>query len=288
MKNKLNRNWGHEYFHLRNNIRRASKRSGLRLIGSPGLIDGEALSGWIYRLCMQHRIRPGNLIGALGFAGPTSSLDFCPLTADDRWQIARATLTNPMDIDEASALDFTILGKRSFVCLSNDVRNRVPIYRLCPDCLAYDDIPHIRLMWRLAYNFICEHHRRPFLDTCGHCGHRLDFTFRFPRRTFPDCEYDIGHCNRCGNDLTGAAFAPVNSDLVDHVLQLQNEFHDRVRRSGLEPNCTLVSPAERVKPYLETANDYDEDAEPCFTGLSLKSLFGSEWKEIAKQIPCMR
>lgn len=72
--------------------------------------------------------------------------------------------------------------------------------QFCPQCLLEDDVPHLRLIWRLAFVVCCPKHRRPLHDRCRKCGapvavHR----WRTGKLQTPDSS-GITRCHGCGFD----------------------------------------------------------------------------------------
>lgn len=257
-----------------------------RLLGSPGILDGEAISGWIYRVCMHHKIGPNSLMSRWGFRGPTSALDVNDINQADLIRVARTTLQNPDDIDEASFLSHTILGRPKFVCLTNDIFSYRPIYRYCPTCLRGDVTPHIRISWRFAYSFVCEIHRCPLFDTCAHCARRIDLTWRFPSLrlvTGKSDEISCGHCSTCLHDVLSD---PLCDEIANQMIVFQRWFHEKVRLGGRSERGILELAPMFVARYLRSVPS-ERSSTLSFVGLDMNRLFGHDWQDLAKQIPCM-
>lgn len=270
-----------------------SERSGVdeypvpRLIGSPAILTDEALSGWIHRVCAHHGIKPGSLIRRWGIAAPTSALDFSPIGRPILIRIASTTLSNIEDLDEATYLDHTILGKSRFSCLTNDFSESRPIYRYCPACIGGDEIPHFRISWRFAYSFVCEFHRCPLLDACTYCGRRIDLTWRFPCRSKLFKISEISSCYYCAKPLRTAPSDPICDEVANQMIVLQRWFHERVRRGGMSENGIPELAPMFVARYLRSIPSKRPLAVQ-FVGLDMNKLFGRDWRDLAEQIPCMR
>lgn len=72
----------------------------------------------------------------------------------------------------------------------------------CPLCLACDDQPYYRRLWRLSFNTVCAQHEVELIDGCPRCGaaltpHRLDVG----RDGFAPRRGLMGRCAGCGYDL---------------------------------------------------------------------------------------
>ncbi|WP_313857907.1 TniQ family protein [Burkholderia cenocepacia] len=258
-----------------------------RLIGSPSILIEEAISGWIHRVCMYHGIKPGALIRRWGFNGPTSALDFTPIDPSNLKIIASTTMSSVEDIDEATYLDHTILGRPKFSCLINDFSAFCPIYRYCPACLGGDEVPYFRLSWRFAYKFVCEIHRCPLLDTCVYCARRIDLTWRFPRRPNSVKISDTSNCNYCSKPLYTAPSDPICDEIANQMIIFQRWFHDKVRLGGVSERGIPEFAPMFVARYLRSVPS-ERSLVRCFVGLDMDKLFGRDWQDLAAQIPCMR
>ena len=65
----------------------------------------------------------------------------------------------------------------------------------CPQCLADDDVPHLRVQWRFAWHTVCPRHHSTLTDRCTRCAaairpHRLDQTAQH-----------LAQCTQCGADM---------------------------------------------------------------------------------------
>ncbi len=258
-----------------------------RLIGSPSILSDEALSGWIYRVCAHHGIRPSSLIRRCGITAPTSALDFSPIGRSVLLRIASATMSNMEDLDEATYLDHTILGEPRFSCLINDFSESCPIYRYCPACIGGDEIPNFRISWRFAYSFVCEFHRCPLLDACVYCGRRVDLTWRFPCRSKTFKISEISSCYYCAEPLRTARSDPICDEIANQMIALQRWFHEKVRRGGMSERGIPELAPMFVARYLRSIPSKRPSAGQ-FVGLDMDKLFGRDWRDLAEQIPCMR
>ncbi|MEQ5840129.1 TniQ family protein [Paraburkholderia acidicola] len=264
-----------------------TKFAAARLLGSPVILDGEAASGWLYRVGVHHRIKPGALMRRWGFNNPTSLLDFHPLDQNVIDMMASTTVQSRELIDEALCLDHTILGKSTFCCLTNDLVAHRPIYRYCPACLGGDVVPHFRLPWRFAYSFVCEIHHCPLLDACAHCSQKIDLTLLFPRRTFASSAPDLRHCNRCAAPLRAFPIDPLSAEIADQMITFQRWFHDGVRRGGIPKHGIVEPPPMYIERYLRRVR-FEDSRKPLLVGLDMEKLFGNEWRDLARLIPCMQ
>lgn len=257
-----------------------------RLIGSPSIVPDEALSGWIHRVCMHHGIKPGSLMRRWGFEAPASALDFYPIGRPILLRIASTTMCNMEDLDEATYLDHTILGKSRFSCLTNDFSESRPIYRYCPACLEGDEISHFRISWRFAYNFVCEIHRCPLFDACVYCGRRVDLTWKFPCRPGQVATWETSFCYHCATPLHTAPSNPICDEIANQMIAFQRWFHERVRRGGVSDLGIPELAPMFVGRYLRSIPS-ERSSIVHYVGLDMDKLFGRDWRDLAQQIPCM-
>lgn len=77
----------------------------------------------------------------------------------------------------------------------------------CPACLASDEVPYFRKLWRLSLSTVCLRHRCMLQDRCYACGAAVSF-FRMDFGTAAahsvDAATSVARCHDCKSDL-GAA-----------------------------------------------------------------------------------
>lgn len=69
-------------------------------------------------------------------------------------------------------------------------------FRVCPDCLKEDEVPHVRAMWTHPIALTCKTHKTLLLDACKACGKNFDWL-----------QPSVQNCS-CGNDLLKEASIP--------------------------------------------------------------------------------
>jgi transposase len=94
---------------------------------------------------------------------------------------------------------------------------------VCPQCLAADADPYIRLSWTFSWTGICPEHRRNMLGRCPTCA----ATIRMPQM-YSDTVSLLGACTQCGTAFSSAKPTP-RARLV--AITLQEEL-TRAKRQG--------------------------------------------------------
>lgn len=69
-------------------------------------------------------------------------------------------------------------------------------FRVCPDCLKDDEVPHVRAMWTHPIALTCKTHKTLLLDACKACRKDLDWL-----------QPSVQKCS-CGHDLMNDASIP--------------------------------------------------------------------------------
>jgi len=189
--------------------------------GRPALIAGESFTSWFIRVAAANGHRPRDLYRACLPAGDRAAPDL------DRHADAMLiqTLADGTGV-EPSALRAATFDRWAGWAFERDEdgRNLLPWLppagrhtgkrcfgqQVCPHCLAYDPVPHLRLDWRLGIMTTCPTHGSLLLDRCPDCQEPLGFLRQAGRSGF--------FCARCGSDArrwTGEAalldMAPLQS-----------------------------------------------------------------------------
>lgn len=198
-----------------------------RILGSPALIPGEALSSWVARISANSRIPVNRVLGMWGATAPSFWLD-CGAGTIDFDRVAASTMTPMSSLAGFKSLATSILANPAFACLTTEVLHRRPIYRYCPECLRSDPVPYFRDAWRFASCYLCFQHRGVMLDACSKCGRRIDLSRFDPKRSGLRPERALAVCNGCGNDLGTEATRHLPFYLDVEVLARQLEIESRI------------------------------------------------------------
>lgn len=258
-----------------------------RLYGTPKILPGEAVSGWLYRVSCYHRISLDALLRLLNTGRSSSTLDFgSHLTSAMAFDIASVTLNSPVAILAAVSPRMTVLTNKNLQCLTFDRAAMVPIYRLCGECLARDNSPYIRRKWRVAYNLVCDYHARGLMDRCRRCKQPFDFSVMYSRHlSSGDRLAAIRFCGHCGADQAYKA------KKLDEALWLRlRQFQDRVHRaveSGFlkHPRFGTISAALALESYLTKESVIPGNyAITRFGEIDFRRCFGVHTAEILKAV----
>lgn len=138
----------------------------------------ELLSSWLHRLALAHGLPPRVFGAALGLGGGAWSgrLDLAPSAAllD---LLARRTGMAASTISALSFRDFgataLLLPMRTKVSPRRSERWRATWLQACPCCLAEDQNPYFRRVWRLTTTIFCLRHARRLIDRCPACQQAL-------------------------------------------------------------------------------------------------------------------
>ena len=260
-----------------------------RLYGSPKIIEGEALSGWLYRVASHHRIHLRLLLNLLGINRSTHCLDF-----GSTWNhraipaMASVTLNTPGALLSAISPPIHLLMNWLCLCLTNEMMPMRPIYRVCTRCLGEDRVPYIRRIWRLAYWLVCDQHPQSLMGTCQRCRNSLDFSknviLRDRQRQRADA---IRHCPHCSTDLTNMASPPLDPVLWKRLVQFQGDLH-RVIVAGQyrHPRYGTISAMKFLENFLIMKRPEGEprDSSP-FSGMDFRRCFGAHATQVSEAIP---
>lgn len=190
------------------------------------MLSGESLSSWIVRIADVHGMSTNQLGAWLMGRGRQ-------VFAEDVDRGCWVELGEAMSRATGQTVDVLMLGTlRTFEGViwgempqQGPARWVLPIIKrgtqrfgygvqYCADCLATDEIPHLRLAWRLAFVVACPYHRCLLRDRCDHCQapvavHRW--------RTGAVREYGssgIVQCHKCGADRRMPTGRPAATELL--------------------------------------------------------------------------
>lgn len=98
--------------------------------------------------------------------------------------------------------------------IDNNIRHRFGL-QYCPACLAEDERPYYRKIWRLGFVTACTRHGKGLHDRCSRCKAPLH----------PHAAATAIHCFRCGHDLREAEQGWVRSAHIAWQAHLENALH---------------------------------------------------------------
>jgi hypothetical protein len=169
------------------------------LLVVPEPIRGESPASWLYRLCHMHGVSHRTLLSAMNIKGlPDPDLAMKP----EAYQAL--VLGTNVSTTTAWHLSWTyrqVSGKQYESLLLCDGDGR-PSYRFCPDCLASDPIPFLRVSWRFSDWKFCPTHRLKLATGCHECNAPLRATYkRQPDKRTEKGWVAIRSCRDCGASL---------------------------------------------------------------------------------------
>lgn len=190
-------------------------------------LPGEALGSWLLRYAAPFGIAPETLL----FGDREAEL-----TADVEWwrkpdplviaAIARGTGVAADRIRSLTLLDWRgpgrddavpeRFGRQRFTAASPSQQTRR--IGICPECLAEDDIPHIRRDWMVGWVGACARHRAILVRICPECGAKL----RLPSLG-SSAHFAPERCTRCAFQLARAPYRPAPEPMVRLQQQLLDD-----------------------------------------------------------------
>lgn len=194
-------------------------------------MDDELLSSWIARLAIFYGMGPSTLISFLPpkLESPIGDIDH---QASPNFLNALSARTG-VPVDRLKA---TTLGAYEGWLYQdfNSYQTLVPWLlprtytrsykssglQFCPQCLAEDDIPYFRRIWRLAFVVLCNKHNAVLIDRCTECGIPLDLFWKRGKPIMNYIEDLMTLCQSCKTDLRKMA----NDLTSDIILREELEF----------------------------------------------------------------
>jgi len=259
-----------------------------RLYGSPTILPGEAVSGWLYRVSRHHGLGLYALRRLVTADRSFSHLDFGDrLTPTMALNIASVTLSSPATILAAASPAMGVLANRSLRCLTFDLAAMVPIYRLCCECLSEDDIPYVRRTWRIAYHLVCDRHARGLIDSCRRCKQPFNFSGAQPQRfAYGDRLAAIRYCGHCGADQAKEPANRLDEALWQRLRRFQDALHEVVVSGALRhPRYGTISATLALESYLATELvDKGGETIQRFSAIDFRRCFGVHAAEILEAL----
>ncbi len=177
-----------------------------RFLVRPPPLPGESLSSWRQRLGWENGYR---LYPVKDERTRRTDPDLQVSEAEARW------LESLSMIRQDKIHELTLRGSK----LVSSGRVRHPIWvvpcrtqktgrwgsGVCPACLEEDEVPYMRLVWRLGYVVACPLHRRWLIDACPTCKRAPWPTGNGVARSLHTGHTSHAYCWSCGFDLRVAA-----------------------------------------------------------------------------------
>lgn len=243
-----------------------------RCFGIPAIRPDEALSGWIIVASSAHRIPPADLLRIWKYPIRNAyEADFSrrlpPLSA-----MASLSLVPPTALARTHLTSQTVLGDPHYACFSRRADGS-PIQRYCPRCLACEDLPYLRLKWRLDYQFICEKHHCLLLDQCPACEKLIEQSKFSVRRTRASMQALFGACPHCRSSLARAPRIRPLPVVMERLVSAQNFVHRLVMNPVFQHRTAgTVASAKILHSFMLEADSDDEETRR-YLGLNYRRVF---------------
>jgi hypothetical protein len=203
-----------------------------RLVAWRTLLPGESVNSWVVRLARANALSLHDL-GTLCLQRTTHS----DLTTDLD-TVANVSLVRRLaTVGGELAIDLqlqSLSAHRHLLCTVEPSKPRTTRWVLdqrrtrgqylegawtqaCLACLASDNEPYFRYLWRLAFVTECPVHHVELIDRCPACNATLDFTVSERRLPRPQAWHPLSRCTKCAVDLRDLAenVVPSKADMID-------------------------------------------------------------------------
>ncbi len=173
----------------------------------PRPLADELLSSWLMRLIMGYQLKRHTFCSALWPGKPIWNRDIDRCVDQEIVELlaehtGRSTSQfRDMSLHAYVGTVFEALPSHGHVpwLLSVGMYHRLRKLhgqQYCPACLADDETPYFRKIWRLAFATICPIHHLPLRDACPHCGSVVMF------HQSPMKPRDLSLCHACHRPLS--------------------------------------------------------------------------------------
>ena len=222
-----------------------------RVYGCPRPAADSALSGWIMLVAAAKRASVREVLRGWNYRiSDAYAADTCqntpPLSA-----MAITSFVSPWHLANIHWSGRSLLAEPMFACLTvhSDGRN---IHRYCPLCLRQDQIPYLRLKWRVAFQFVCSEHQCLLLEKCPGCGKAVDGARYLHEKLRIGVDELFRFCPHCSADLGAAPAIWADDRLREHLLKAQQQLWQLVRQPIFRhPKLGTVSSAKIFESFVE-------------------------------------
>jgi hypothetical protein len=226
-----------------------------RVYGCPQPAADTALSGWIMMVAAAKRTPVREVLRTWNYRIPDAyAADTCrhipPLSA-----MAITSLVSPRHLAELHWSGRSLLAEPTFAGLTTHSNGR-NIHRYCPLCLRQDQIPYLRLSWRVAFQLMCPEHHCGLLEKCPSCGKAVDGARHHHEKLRIGVDALFRLCPHCLADLCAAPVVKPDDHLRDHLLKAQQQLWQLVRQPFFRhPKLGTISSAKVFESFVEKPNN---------------------------------
>ena len=121
--------------------------------------------------------------------------------------------------------------------------HRLPGLQFCPCCLAEDEKPYFRRLWRMGYATACTVHSCRLIERCR-CGEPINF-HQIVGPLIP-----LTTCYRCGYDVRGYKSIKEDDECFYEVVKLQRAIEQAVSRKKIQITASLLVPSTEYLDVL--------------------------------------
>jgi hypothetical protein len=193
--------------------------------GRPAPLPGETFSSWFSRLARCNALEPASLYRVALSGAYLHRRDLDRFACDQ----LIANLASHTGFDERSLFRLMLARWQGYVFEIDDGQCKLPWLppagneesrrsfgqQVCPKCLAEDEIPYLRSVWRLSFVTECPQHRVLLIDRCPNCSEPAQILHS------PTDPSGAIRCWKCVSDLSKAKTLPITSP---SDLQIQKEL----------------------------------------------------------------
>lgn len=197
--------------------------------------DDEFLSSWLARLSISHGLHTKTFCRIAfpeGFSDLRPSRKALNALAEKTGTSLEKVIATTLVTYEGSLFESITEYPQQWIMRTDIVR----IYRrfglqFCPQCLAEDDDPYFRHIWRLAFVVFCTKHHVLLLDRCSKCGEQINLQTRRSRVKRTGGVNSMTQCNTCLFDLRYASSNSNSPPIISQEIEYQ-EFLIKVLNRG--------------------------------------------------------
>jgi len=205
------------------------------LMLAPAPISGESPSSWLHRLSLLHGRGVRTLLHSVGIR-KMKDPDIT-LTSQQFGCLVRGTNVSESMVSHLAATYERLRDSKYRRLLRHDDRSR-PVYAFCPECLASDETPYLRVAWRFTHWDICPVHHIRMCYRCDGCEAPL-LAMRPPQNVYLA---DLRRCSSCAHDLTLQTVDHLPDEQICDALRIQTALANAL----LLGHCFIEGHPERV------------------------------------------
>lgn len=189
------------------------------LLVAPQPISDESSASWFYRLCNLHQRSARDILSAMDITRMSDpDID---LTEEHVRILIRGTQIPATSVAPLANTFVHIPRSARRLVLRHEAPDGTGTYAYCPQCLAEDEEPYLRIAWRVTHWDFCSTHRVKMCSQCWKCAGYL----RAQRVAGRSHLTSLRFCAECNADLGMAAREDVSESCdVELALATQKAY----------------------------------------------------------------